>query len=98
MQDRGYSMPESNPRKEDKGRLTITGYIITFLSVIIIFGSALPIVQWRNPETGQPLPKLVAVVCPVLIGAVFHSVASAIFSLIGFPVLTQQITSKDPAE
>ena len=88
-------MSDHNSKKESKGKLTLIGYVITLLSVIIIFGVALPIIRWRDPETGQGLPQTLAIACPLLIGAAFHGVASAIFDLIGFPVLIHHVTNND---
>jgi hypothetical protein len=79
-------LSESKANDDDNERLTGVGYVVTVVSVIVVFGAALPIVQWRDPETGQPLPRLVAIVSPLLIGALFHGIASVILRLIGLPV------------
>jgi hypothetical protein len=68
---------------EEKGKLTPVGCGLVLLTVAIIFGLAVPIVQWRNPATGRPLPRSVAIFSPVLIGAAFHAICSGLLRLVG---------------
>jgi hypothetical protein len=42
-------------------------------------------VRWRDPTTGQALPRLVAIFAPVLIGATFHGVGTFLLKWIGLP-------------
>ena len=71
-----HDMERGGPAEDDKGKLTAAGCVLTLLSTAVIFAVALPIVQWRNPETGQPLPRMVAILAPILIGAVFHGIGT----------------------
>ena len=70
--------PESS-----KGNLTGAGCVVVFLSVIVIFAVALPIVHWRDPNTGKPLPRMVAICLPVIIGACFNAAVGFVLRLIG---------------
>jgi hypothetical protein len=79
-------LSKPNPEDDDKAKLTNVGCVLTFLSVIIIFGVALPIVQWRDPATGLPLRRPIAILAPILIGAIFHGIATFLLRLIGLPV------------
>jgi hypothetical protein len=47
---------------------------------------AVPIARWRDPETGQPLPRLVAIISPLLIGATIHAIASLFLRFLGFQI------------
>jgi hypothetical protein len=74
------------PAGGDKEKLTGVGCVLTLLSVAVIFGVALPIVRWRDPATGQPLPREIAILAPVLIGAAVHGTGSLFLRLIGLRV------------
>jgi hypothetical protein len=82
------SRPLSEPRPEDdaNGKLTTVGCIVTTLSVAVIVAVALPLVRWRDPATGEPLPRMMAILSPILIGAAFHGIVSMILRLVGLPV------------
>jgi hypothetical protein len=76
-------LSERNPAGEDNGKLTAAGCVLTLLTVAVIFGSALPIVQWRDPETGQGLPRTVAIFTPFLIGAAFYGLVTGLLWIVG---------------
>jgi hypothetical protein len=75
---------------DDNAKLTGVGCVLTLLTVVVIFGVALPIVQWRDPATGRPLPRAVAIFSPFLIGAAFHGIASVFLRLIGLRVWSKR--------
>jgi hypothetical protein len=81
---------ERGPAVDDKAKLTGVGCFLTLLSVVVMFGVALPIVRWRDPATGQPPPRLIAIVAPVLIGAAVHGIGSLFLKLIGLRVWAKQ--------
>jgi hypothetical protein len=83
---------------ENDGNLKLTsiGCLLTLLTVALIFGVAIPIVQWRDPDTGQPLPRLIAISLPVIAGAVFYGGASFLLNLIGLPVMVQRKSDDEP--
>jgi hypothetical protein len=62
------------------------------LSVAVVFGVAVPIVRWRDPETGQPLERIVAIITPILIGATIHGIASLFLRFLGFPIWKERET------
>jgi hypothetical protein len=78
-----HNTERGGPVEDDKGKLTAVGCVLTLLTTAVIFGVALSIVQWRNPETGQPLPRMVAILAPILIGAVFHGIGTGFLRLLG---------------
>jgi hypothetical protein len=72
----------------DTEKLTVAGCVLTALSFVVVVGTAIPIVLWRD-DAGRPLPRLVAIYLPLLIGAAFHGIGTAILWLVGLRVLTR---------
>jgi hypothetical protein len=85
-----HDRERGDPAEDDKAKLTGVGCVLTLLSVAVIFGVALPIVRWRDPATGQPLPREIAILAPILIGAVFHGIGLLFLRLIGLRVWAKQ--------
>jgi hypothetical protein len=83
--------------QDDKSRPTVAGCLLLVLSVAVIFGLAVPIVRWRDRESGDPLPRDVAIVAPILAGALFYAIGSAILRIFGLSVLTEP-EEDDPPE
>jgi hypothetical protein len=83
---RGNPLDEHNPPDDKKAKLTGVGCVLTLLTVAVIFGTALPIVQWRDPETGRPLPRMIAIFTPFLIGAAFNGICAGLLRLVGIRV------------
>jgi hypothetical protein len=81
-----HELKREAPAENDKAKLTGVGCVLTVFSTAVIFGVALPIVRWRDPATGQGLPRLVAIVAPLLIGAAVHGIGSLFLRLIGLRV------------
>jgi hypothetical protein len=79
-------MPEPNPASDDNAKLTGVGCVLTLLSVGVIAGVAIPIVRWRDPETGNGLPNEVAICAPLVIGAAFHGICTVLLRLVGLRV------------
>lgn len=69
-----------------KGELTASGCILTLITVAVIFGVAVPLVRWRDPETGQPLPRTIAILTPFLIGASFQAIVSLLLRMVGLRI------------
>lgn len=78
------------PPANSKANLTGAGCIVTLLSAVVVFGLALPVVQWRDPDTGRRLPRILAIGAPVLAGACFHGLASFLLWLIRIPVWAKE--------
>jgi hypothetical protein len=84
------------PGGGDGARLTGVGCALTLLTTAVILGVALPVVRWSDPATGQPLPRLVAVLAPFLVGACFHGVCAALLRLVGLRIWSRS-GKDDPA-
>jgi hypothetical protein len=84
-----------NPEKVGDVQLTGIGCVFTSLSVVIIVAVALPVLRWRDPETGRPLPRMVAIVAPILIGASFLGICALLLQLFGLRLWTR--SEKDDA-
>jgi hypothetical protein len=76
-------LAEPDPTNDKNAQLTATGCIVTMLTVAVILGVAIPIVRWRDPDTGQPLRRSIAIFAPFLIGAAFHGIATVVLRLVG---------------
>ena len=81
-------MVEPDADGTDDEQLTVAGCVLTTLSVIVIFGSAMPIVSWRD-SAGRPLPRTVAIALPVLIGAAFNAIGIGILRVFGLRVMSR---------
>jgi hypothetical protein len=81
-------MVEPNSGGADDEELTVAGCVLTTLSVIVIFGSVMPVVSWRD-SAGQPLPRVLAIAIPLLIGAAFNAIGIAILRVFGLRVLSK---------
>ena len=79
-------MAEHGLASDDNAKPTVAGYVLTLLSVVVIFGTAIPIVQWRDPATHEPLPRIVAIALPFILGAVFHGIGTVLLRLVGMRV------------
>jgi hypothetical protein len=87
-----------DPKKdsaEDNAKLTGVGYALTLLTIAVIFAVALPIVRWRDPLTGERLPRTIAIVSPFLIGGAVHGIGTLFLWCIGLPVWSTQKKDTD---
>jgi hypothetical protein len=82
-------LPEHHPAGDDNAKPTVVGCVLTLLTVALIFGLAIPIVQWRDPQTREPLPRTVAIFAPLLIGALFHGLGTIVLRCVGLRVFSQ---------
>ena len=89
-----FPVAEGNPAGDDKVKPTGVGCVLTLLTVGIILGVAIPIVQWRDPQTGQPLPRTVAIIAPFLIGAAFHGIGMLLLRLFGLRTWSESETEE----
>src|SRR5262245_20491705 len=93
--------PDAHERKigglpeGDNTKLTGVGCVVTLLSVAVAFVVAIPVVRWRDPATGQPLPREVAIIAPLLIGAAFNGIASFLLRVLGVRVWAKQEKAAD---
>lgn len=77
---------------DDNAKLTAVGCVLTLLSVAIIFAVAIPLVRWRDPATGRPLPRILAILSPLLIGAAVHGIGSLFLKILGVQVWSNRRT------
>ena len=81
-------MPDT-PHKDDEGQTTFAGCVLMSLSLVLIGAVALPIVSWRDPDTGQPLPRFICIIAPILAGAAFYGIGTGILKVLGIAVLAK---------
>jgi hypothetical protein len=79
-------LAESNPAGHDNAKLTRVGCVVVLLTLAITLGVAIPIVRWRDPETKQSLPRMVAIITPLLIGATFQGICTVLLRLVGLRI------------
>jgi hypothetical protein len=71
---------------DDKGQLTPAGCLLIALSVAVIVTLAVPLVTWRDPDSGRPLPRMVAILAPFLAGALCYGIGAALLRVLGLPI------------
>jgi hypothetical protein len=86
------------PEEDDRSRPTVAGCLLMLVSVAVIGAVAIPVVTWRDPEDGHPLPRTVAILTPILAGAFCYGIGTAVLKLLGLPVLVRSKEPSDPAE
>jgi hypothetical protein len=86
-------MSKPKPGAVENERLTAAGCVLTTLSIVVIIASAFPIVFWTDAH-GRPLPRSLAILSPILIGAAFHGIGTAILWLFGLKVLIKPAPDK----
>jgi hypothetical protein len=89
-------LTERDPPDDDKAKPTHVGCVLTLLSVAVIVGVAVPIAHWRDPATGQPPPRMVAILAPILIGAAFHGMGTFLLRLVGLRTWSKPETGAPP--
>jgi hypothetical protein len=95
----GHEPADSPPPDVDiKARPTAAGCILSVICTAVIFGSAVPIVTWREPETGQPLPRWISIAIPFLLGALCYAAGVGLLKLLGIAVLQEPREPTDPGK
>jgi ABC-type spermidine/putrescine transport system permease subunit II len=84
-----------DPETDDNAQLTTVGCILTLFSVAVIVAAAILIVRWRDPDTGRPLPRTIAIIAPILIGAIVHGIGSLSLRLLGLRVWARRAKDAD---
>jgi len=90
--------PLAPPEDDPKSKATAAGCCLTLLSVAVIFGSAVPIVTWRDPDSGLPMPRMLAIAAPLLAGALCYAVGVGILKVLGVRIVQKRTerTDADP--
>jgi len=82
-------LAQSNPTGQGGEKPTTAGCIVTLLTLVVILGMAISIVQWRDAATERPLPQDVAIAAPFLVGAVFFWICTVLLKLVGLRIWSQ---------
>jgi hypothetical protein len=82
-------MAGNRSEADDNSQPTVAGCLLLALSLVVIGAVALPLVSWRDPDSGRPLPRSVAIVGPVLAGAVFYGIGTGLLRILGLSVLAK---------
>jgi hypothetical protein len=80
-------MTDTRFEGKDTSRPTTAGAILMVISLAIVVSVAIPVVMWRDPESGMAVPRMVAILVPILAGALFYGLGTAILKLFGIAVL-----------
>jgi len=64
-------------------QLSGAGCVLAALSTAVILCAAVPLVRWRDPDAGRPLPRVVAIAAPFLAGAACYGLGAALLALFG---------------
>jgi hypothetical protein len=73
-------------KADDNSQPTLAGCLLMVFSLAVIGGVALLLVTWRDPNSGQALPQKVAIVTPVLAGALSYAIGSWLLRILGLRV------------
>lgn len=74
---------------DELSRPTLAGFVLTLISVAVVFIVAYPVLRLRNPETGRPPPRIVVILIPVVAGALFQLVGTGLLRLVGLKTFTK---------
>jgi len=89
-----FASPEDDPRSKP----TAAGFFLTLICVAVIFGSAVPILTWRDADTGLPIPRSIAIAAPFLEAALCYAVGALVLKLLGIAITRKptEPTDADP--
>jgi hypothetical protein len=79
-------MAETQDKDEDNQEPTLAGCLLMVVSVALVLGSAVPIIRWCSPDSGEPMPQELAI-APILLGSLCYGIGAAILRILGVPVL-----------
>jgi hypothetical protein len=65
---------------------TVAGCVLMVVSLAVLAGVALPVVTWRDPESGRPLPRELSIAVPLLAGALCYGIGTGILKIFGVSV------------
>jgi hypothetical protein len=83
-------MSKPSERSIEHDPPTAAGCVVLLLTLFVICGTAWPIVKWRDPDTGEPLPRYIAIFTPFLLGALFYGIVAGALNLIGVATVRKQ--------
>jgi hypothetical protein len=76
---------------DDNNQITFAGCLLVLLSLAVIVAVALTLVQWRDPNSGEPLDRDVLVMTPVVAGALFCAIVGGLLRMLGVRVLAKSM-------
>jgi hypothetical protein len=85
-------MMARNTEGDEESKLTAAGCVLALFTIAVIFGVAIPIVHWRDPDTKQPIPREAVIAAPFVIGAVFHGIGILLLRLVGLRIWSKSDT------
>jgi hypothetical protein len=74
---------------DDNNQITFAGCLLVLLSLAVIVAVALTVVQWRDPNSGEPLPRDALILTPVVAGALFCALVGGLLRMLGVRVLAK---------
>jgi hypothetical protein len=80
-------MPDPEDSKDE--RSIVAGCLLMVVCLAVIAGVAVYVVTWRDADSGRALPKKVAIVVPLLAGALCYGIGTTILKVLGLPVLVK---------
>jgi hypothetical protein len=89
-------MAGTESEDDENSRPTVAGCLLMVLSLAVIGGVAIPVVRWRDPGSGSPLPQEVAIAAPVVAGALCYGIGAALLKILGLPVFVRP--KKEPPD
>jgi hypothetical protein len=89
-------MSEPTTNNKDGAQPTRAGCALAAISAAAMLGAAVPIVQWRDADTGQPLPRTVAIIAATSAGAICFGIGSALLRFCGLALWME--SKKDEAD
>src|SRR5438552_15601702 len=81
-------MVDSDKDALDGGQPTRAGCLLAAVSAALMLAAAVPIVSWRDAETGRPLPRMIAIVAAACVGAICYGIGAAALRMFGLAVWT----------
>ncbi len=87
--------PSTSPADDPKSKPTAAGCFLSLICVAIIFGSAVPIVTWRDPESGLPIPRMIAIAAPFLAGGLCYAIGAGILTVLGISIVQKRTEPTD---
>jgi hypothetical protein len=72
---------------DDNNQPTFAGCLLMLLSLAVIVVVALTLVRWRDPNSGQTLPRDALIWIPVVAGALFYAIVGGLLRMLGVRAL-----------
>ena len=77
------------PDIKDHSKPTAAGCLLMLLSLAAIVALAIPLIRWRDPATGEALPRFTSILIPIVAGATVFGLGTTILKMLGLPIATE---------